>query len=266
MILGIIIGILISSTILLCIFIPKLKLKHQIDEDIIKTKEYLIDDINSLNKQKDELKEDISQLNTSKILDTQKVKDLKENIEYLNKHKEQCIKDNDTLINTLDLRFSEYADRLGEQTAQYEEEYKQEYLDTIKDLSNNIQIEMDMIIEERNSLLLELEDCRNIVQAAIDANIRAEELRTKADFYKLQIPYEDLQEIKTLKEVAKLLRNKEPLNKVIWKVYYEKPTNDLIGRVVGEEKTTGIYKITNLNNSKCYIGQAVKYRPMKNFS
>jgi hypothetical protein len=29
------------------------------------------------------------------------------------------------------------------------------------------------------------------------------------------------------------LRNKEALNKVIWKVFYEKPTTDLIGRVIG---------------------------------
>ena len=40
-------------------------------------------------------------------------------------------------------------------------------------------------------------------------------------------------------------------------MYYEKPTTDLIGRVVGLQIRTGIYKITNLDNGKCYIGQAV---------
>jgi hypothetical protein len=29
------------------------------------------------------------------------------------------------------------------------------------------------------------------------------------------------------------LRDTAPLNKVIWKVYYEKPYTDLVGRVVG---------------------------------
>jgi hypothetical protein len=29
------------------------------------------------------------------------------------------------------------------------------------------------------------------------------------------------------------LRDPEALNKVIWKIYYEKPYTDLIGRVVG---------------------------------
>ena len=44
------------------------------------------------------------------------------------------------------------------------------------------------------------------------------------------------------------LRNAEPLNKVIWKMYYEKPYTDLVGRVVGTGNHTGIYKITNIEN------------------
>jgi hypothetical protein len=50
--------------------------------------------------------------------------------------------------------------------------------------------------------------------------------------------------------------SEESLNKIIWKVFYEKPTSDLIGRVVGSGIHTGIYKITNIENNMCYIGQA----------
>jgi hypothetical protein len=50
------------------------------------------------------------------------------------------------------------------------------------------------------------------------------------------------------------LRDKEPLNKVIWKCYYEKPTTDLIGRVIGTGVKTGIYKITEIETGKCYVG------------
>jgi hypothetical protein len=31
----------------------------------------------------------------------------------------------------------------------------------------------------------------------------------------------------------------------------------MIGRVLGNRKIMGIYKITNLNNGMCYIGQSV---------
>ena len=60
-----------------------------------------------------------------------------------------------------------------------------------------------------------------------------------------------------LRNVAPYLRDKEPLNKVIWKCYYEKPTTDLIGRVIGPGVHTGIYKITNLVNGKSYIGETL---------
>ena len=68
---------------------------------------------------------------------------------------------------------------------------------------------------------------------------------------------EDIDEIKHLRSITPYLRNSEPLNKVIWKVYYENPCSDLLGRVLGKEIHTGIYKITNLETGMCYVGQAV---------
>ena len=59
-----------------------------------------------------------------------------------------------------------------------------------------------------------------------------------------------------MREVEPHLRNKEPLNKIIWKCYYEKPTTDLIGRVVGLGVHTGIYKLTEISTGKCYVGQS----------
>ena len=62
---------------------------------------------------------------------------------------------------------------------------------------------------------------------------------------------------KKLQEIIPYLRDQEALNKVIWKVYYEKPTSDMIGRIIGNERKTGIYKLTNTINQMCYVGQAV---------
>ena len=75
-------------------------------------------------------------------------------------------------------------------------------------------------------------------------------------FYKLQLSKEDIDEIARLRQVLPYLRDKEPLNKVIYKCYYEKPYTDLVGRVVGAGVHTGIYKITNTLNDMCYVGQA----------
>ena len=92
--------------------------------------------------------------------------------------------------------------------------------------------------------------------AAVAAAKRAEEIKQEASFYKINLSELDKEEITMLRNITPYLRDKEPLNKVIWKVYYEKPTTDLIGRVIGSGIHTGIYKITNLDNQMCYVGQA----------
>ena len=92
--------------------------------------------------------------------------------------------------------------------------------------------------------------------AAVAAAKRAEEIKNQADFYKLQLSEKDIEEIKMLRNIAPYLRDQEPLNKIIWKVYYEKPTTDLIGRVIGSGVHIGIYKITEISSGKCYVGQS----------
>ena len=115
-------------------------------------------------------------------------------------------------------------------------------------------------IEETKSELVQLEEelaqRRADTTAAIKAAKRAEEMKESRDFYRINLTELDIEEIKKLRSVAPYLRDKEPLNKVIWKVYYEKPVNDLIGRVIGPGTHTGIYKITDIENEKCYVGQA----------
>lgn len=120
--------------------------------------------------------------------------------------------------------------------------------------------DFELKIAEMNSTI---EDCQNTLSqlqlkraAAIEDVKRQEEMRTKEDFYKLQITETDLADILELKTVEKKLSKKEVLNKLIYKVYFEKPYTDLVGRVVGKETKTGIYKITNTLNQKVYVGQS----------
>ena len=93
--------------------------------------------------------------------------------------------------------------------------------------------------------------------AAVAASKRAAKMIEQNDFYRIIIEESDINEIKKLREIIPYLKDQEALNKVIWKIYYEKPTTDLIGRVIGNERKTGIYKITNTIDNKCYVGQAV---------
>jgi hypothetical protein len=48
-----------------------------------------------------------------------------------------------------------------------------------------------------------------------------------------------------------------PFYKAVYDIYYKNKVNDLVLRVVGKERISGIYKITDISNGKCYVGQSV---------
>ena len=62
-----------------------------------------------------------------------------------------------------------------------------------------------------------------------------------------------------LKEVEPRMHNKSVIPKLIWTEYYQAPSQDLMKRVKIDD-TPGIYKITNIQNGMCYIGQATKLK------
>ena len=131
---------------------------------------------------------------------------------------------------------------------------EEEYQKTTQECCLQFQKEIEEKQKELEKVEATLQDYINKLNAAVEAYKRAEELKEKENFYKLNLTPEDIAEIEKLREVVPHLRQAEALNKVIWKVYYEKPYTDLIGRVVGTGTHTGIYKITNTLNQKCYIG------------
>ena len=137
------------------------------------------------------------------------------------------------------------------------EDAKQTYLETLSDMVTNVMSEYGIKSKELEEVLVKLEEAHAKADAAVKVNKRAEMEKQQKDFYRIQLSQEDLEEIKRLREVEQYLRQKEPLNKVIYKCYYEKPLTSMIGRVLGNRKITGIYKITNLDNGMCYIGQSV---------
>lgn len=131
------------------------------------------------------------------------------------------------------------------------------YLNLTKDCVKEFQQEID----EKNYKIIQLDSKINQLQKNVDAAvaeaIRRQEMENQQDFYRITLSKDDIAEIQHLREILPYLRDKTPLNKVIYKVYYEKPLTDMISRVVGTGIHTGIYKITHIDSGKCYVGQAV---------
>lgn len=173
--------------------------------------------------------------------------------EQANKAADTFYKQSMELVHT---NFDAETTRLGLEVQKWQQEAEDEYLRTLKESMESFNNQLAEKRIELQKLDLALDQLRQTVSAAVEADKRAAAIAAQNDFYRLVISNEDIQEIAKLREVEQYLRDKEPLNKVIWKVYYEKPYTDLIGRVVGTGIHTGIYKITNIENGMCYVGQA----------
>ena len=154
-------------------------------------------------------------------------------------------------------KFAQSAEQMAQKYQQAEDNYQQEYLKAIEESTKEYTNLIIQKQEELNKISQELVEAKAKQNAIVEDNKRAEEVKQKEQFYKLNLSEIDIEEIKKLRSIIPYLRSAEPINKVIWKVYYEKPYTDLIGRVIGQGIHTGIYKITNIENQKCYIGQAV---------
>lgn len=84
------------------------------------------------------------------------------------------------------------------------------------------------------------------------------ELAEKEDFvrvHSLNLTDSEKSDIQQLREFAPRLSNRMILLKLIWSTYYQGKLQAL-RKELKADKTTGIYKISNVKSSKCYIGQA----------
>lgn len=161
-------------------------------------------------------------------------------------------------LKTTKENFEFQTEQLAKDYQRFQREREVEYENTLAEYA---QKESDAIEEYGNKIKLfniSLADLESKEKAAVAAKKRAYEKEHQKDFYRIMISEEDAAEIKRLRETARLFKDGgDALSKVIYKVYYDKPCTDMIGRVVGNNRITGIYKITNIQNGMTYVGQSV---------
>lgn len=92
-------------------------------------------------------------------------------------------------------------------------------------------------------LTSKLETLRSEANAAVEVAKRHAEEENFVKFHSLQMGQNTLNDIRRLEEIVPSISPEagEAIAKVIWKVYYEKPYTDLVGRVIGSGRHTGIY-------------------------
>ena len=239
----------------------KLKATTELDTQTREENAKIIEESQRLLQTQNQLNEKISNLNNDYNSLIKEIDFLKDKKKILDDNYQQaslnaemyCQKANELASE----KFAQSAEQMAQRYQQAEDNYQQEYLKAIEESTKEYTNLIIQKQEELNKISQELVEAKAKQNAIVEANKRAEEVKQKEQFYKLNLSEIDIEEIKKLRSIIPYLRSAEPINKVIWKVYYEKSYTDLIGRVIGQGIHTGIYKITNIENQKCYIGQAV---------
>lgn len=239
----------------------KLKATIELDTQTREENAKIIEESQRLLQAQNQLNEKISNLNNDYNSLVKEIDFLKDKKKILDDNYQQaslnaemyCQKANELASEKL----AQSAEQMAQRYQQAEDNYQQEYLKAIEESTKEYTNLIIQKQEELNKISQELVEAKAKQNAIVEANKRAEEVKQKEQFYKLNLSEIDIEEIKKLRSIIPYLRSAEPINKVIWKVYYEKSYTDLIGRVIGQGIRTGIYKITNIENQKCYIGQAV---------
>ena len=237
--------------------------KHKVDEEIVQKN-------NRLKIENSSLQDEIAKLNAE-------VASAETETAALERHKSSLYADIDTIskqataateeiykksYDLMQEKMSQSAEIAMYHYQKAEKEHKDEYLKTLEESTKYF---TDTINEKK----LELENITNelaILKEKADSAIAADKRRMldeqSKDYYKIKVSEEDIEDISMLKDVAKKLnKDPEPINKIIWELYYKRPTMDLLGRLTPTGQThCGIYKITNINSGQCYIGQSVDLR------
>ena len=253
--------LLIICLILTYLFIINRKARVEIDTEREKYNTELLQQSKELEYKNSVITENVRILQDNEKFLTSTIEDKYKQLDNVSNSLEQSIAATTSTLKsaqeTAARSFELEAEKMAEENQKNKDALTNEYLNLLEQSKDDFEIEFSKLFEKKQQLEEQLKREKSIVNAAIAANIRAQEEKMATNFYRLEIPEEDLAEIHRLREVGRTLRDEMPLNKVIWKVYYEKPTTDMIGRVVGAGRHTGIYKITNTLNGMCYVGQAV---------
>ena len=213
------------------------------NEDLIKIKEQYVDDLYILQNRKIKLHTELKMIKDN-IASSKEMAD-----EAANNFYQQSM-----LLAQTNLEHS-----LEQEALKYQEaikSYEEELSTIMKDNALTFIEQSAEYATEITELKNKIKDLKTTTAAAVEAAKRAEEMKDSVNFYRIQLSDLDLSEIEMLRSISPYLRDKDPLNKIIWKYYYEKPTNDMIGRVIGAGIHTGIYKITHIESGRCYVGQA----------
>lgn len=187
----------------------------------------------------------------------------KEEIKHLEQTKSTLINDINNSQSISYTAFTQYQDILEESYTKAEEEYDRlkekleeaygAYQDSLQKDTEQKEINYKQEIENIKQELSKLKETR---AAALEAQRREELMKLEKDSYRVILTQTELTTIDMINELKPRLPEPRILCMLVWQTFYQKKLDALCKRILGSNIICGIYKITNIKNNMCYIGQA----------
>ena len=130
------------------------------------------------------------------------------------------------------------------------EDKKQKSLQEAEELRAEIIAEA----EQENARLCSLQKQK---AATIEAFQREKSIQEQKDLYRIVLSDIDKQDIEFLRSIQYRISKPRLVSMLIWQNYVQPLAKKKFPLILGSNEQTGIYKITNIKNQLCYVGQAV---------
>ena len=138
--------------------------------------------------------------------------------------------------------FVSYCETLEHAYAQEDVKYQLK----IDDLKKNLECEQQ-----------KLNEMSATKAAAHQALLKEQEVKENKDNYRLLPSSTDLDDIKELEKVRRILHKPRVLSMLIWQTYWQPLAKIRFPQILQDKTKIGVYKITNTKTDECYIGQSV---------
>lgn len=131
-----------------------------------------------------------------------------------------------------------------------------EFNKTFSILISKLETEKNSKIEELNKITEELDDFKKRRDTVNEEILRQKKIEEDEKFYKINLDSGTLHDLNLLESIKPKLLKIDLIQKLEYNSYIDKPTKEMIKRVLNGQAPSGVYKITRLKTGEIYVGQA----------
>ena len=166
---------------------------------------------------------------------------------------EKCLKD---LNHQYDIT-KDHLNDLKQVAKDNEVKLQEEYDNAAQQYKDKLAYVKETCDAEKAIIEFDLESLKQTRHKVIELWREEEQNKNQLNGYKLNITPQDKKDIQLLQNIQLQFSHPRVISKLIWQTYFQPLAKQQFTMILGNSSVCGIYKITNILDNRCYIGQSV---------